>query len=103
MHRQRLHAAALDELGELQRVGGVGEALAAEDGRSVATEELGHVLASGLDDLLRHRLALAYDAALEVLFAPPGKVLAEADEEDDEEDEYGERQCEDEDNDSEDK
>ena len=40
--------------GELERVGGVGEALAAEDGRTLAAEELGHVLACGLDDLLRH-------------------------------------------------
>ena len=41
-------------IGELERVGGDGEAPAAEESRALATEELGHVLASGLDDLLRH-------------------------------------------------
>ena len=41
-------------VGELERVGGVGEALAAEDGRMLSAEELGHVLACRLDDLLRH-------------------------------------------------
>ena len=30
-------------VGELERVGGVGEALAAEDGRTLAAEELGQV------------------------------------------------------------
>ena len=38
----------------LSESAGVGEALAAEDGRTLTAEELGHVLARSLDNLLRH-------------------------------------------------